>query len=335
MRAIVLVGGEATRMRPLSWRTPKQLMPVVHQPLLERLLRHLAAHGTRRATLALMRRNEAISDALGDGARLGLCLDYAYEEQPLGSGGAIAAAAAGWEEQFLVVNGDIVTDLDIRAMLEAHRSRGAELSIALHEVDDPSPFGVVALGEDDRIVRFVEKPPRESAPSRLINAGVWLFEPSLLEEMDATRFNRVEDGLFPHLASGGRAIYGFRSGAYWRDVGTPQSLLAANLERCEPASAVAAGVELAPGGGVEQPCVIGPGSRIEEGALVSRSLLWEDVHVGARATVLDSVLAPGVTVEPGAHVERSIVAHGATVEAGARLEDASVEPGEHYAAGAR
>jgi mannose-1-phosphate guanylyltransferase len=332
MRAIVLVGGEATRMRPLSRRTPKQLMPVLHRPLLEHLLGHLAQHGVDAVTLAMLHRNEAIREALGDGSALGIHLDYAYEDTPLGSGGAIARTAAGWDEPFLVCNGDIITDLDVTAMIRAHRERGALLSISLHEVDDPSSFGVVVLGEGDRITRFVEKPPRDEAPSHLINAGTWLFEPSLLAEMDATRFNRVEDELFPRLAADGRALFGFRSDAYWIDVGRPEALRMVNLDRVDDRSALGANVRIADGARVEAPVVIGRGSSVERGALVTRSLLWDDVRVEADAVVRDSVLATGARVERGAVVERAVVAHGAVVAAGTRLVDASIEPGERFEA---
>ena len=327
MRAIVLVGGEATRMRPLSLRTPKQLMPVAHRPLIEHLLGQLARHGVTDVTLAMMRRNEAIRNALRDGAHLGLHIDYAYEEAPLGSGGAIASAAAGWREPFLVCNGDIITDLDIGAMIDAHRASGAQLSISLHEVEDPSPFGVVALDGAGRITRFVEKPPRDQAPSRLINAGTWLFEPELLAEMDATRFNRVEDELFPRLAAAERAICGFRSDGYWIDVGRPEALLRVNLDRTSEEAALGDDVGVHEAARIERPVVIGAGSRIASGAVVSRSLLWERVRVGSDAVVRDSVIASDAVIEDGAHVEHAVVGHGATVGAGSRLIGGTVDPG--------
>src|SRR5262249_33820683 len=162
----------------------------------------------------------AVQAALGDGSRLGLSLEYAYEDTPLGSGGAIAMIAGGWDETFLVCNGDIVTDLDLSGMLAAHRERGAELSISLYEVEDPSPFGVPDRG-GAALRRFVEKPPREPAPSRSINSGFCLFEPSLLADMDASRFNRVEDELFPTVCAQGRPVYGYQHAGYWADVGNP------------------------------------------------------------------------------------------------------------------
>jgi mannose-1-phosphate guanylyltransferase len=333
MKAIVLVGGEGTRLRPLTWRTPKQLVPVLNRPLLDHLLLHLRGHGIEGVTLAMTRRSDAIHDAFGDGSRLGLALEYAYEDTPLGSGGAIASIAGGWTETFLVCNGDIVTDLDLTAMIESHRERSAELSISLHEVEDPSPFGVVDADEHGLIHRFVEKPPREQAPSRLINAGTWIFEPSVLREMDATQFNRVEDTLFPALCAAQRPIYGFHRPSFWADVGNSQALLNVNLAL---ADGVVTGdeTEAAPDASIGAPSVIGRGCRIDPGARVAESLLWDDVHVATGAVVERSILATGVRIGAGAHINNAVIAHEATVAPGARVAGKAIEPGVAISGGA-
>ena len=346
MRAIVLAGGEGTRMRPLTRRTPKPLVPLLNRPLLEHLLLHLRDHGFDQITLALTQRAEAIQQAFGRGERLGLALEYAYEDPPRGSGGAIAMVASSWAETFLVCNGDIITDLDLSGMLAAHRSRGAELSISLYEVDDPSPFGVADIDETGRIRRFVEKPPRELTPSRFVNSGSWLFEPSLLTEIDAARFNRVEDELFPRLCQQGRPVYGYRHAGYWADVGNPAALLRVNLDLV--GSAVPArlpalppmegvllgdGTVIAPGAHVAGPAVIGARSHIGAGATVARSVLWDDVTIGAGAIVRGSTIASGVVIGGDAEVIDSVIAHDATVEPGARLSGVSVEPATAIAAG--
>jgi mannose-1-phosphate guanylyltransferase len=362
MRAIVLVGGEGTRLHPLTLRTPKQLVPVLNRPLLDHLLLHLKAHGITSITLAMTRRSEAVRAAFGDGSHLGVALEYAYEETPLGSGGAIASIAAGWEESFLVCNGDIITDLDLSAFIEAHRSRGAELSISLYEVDDPSAFGVVALDAQSRIRRFIEKPRREEAPSRLINAGFWLFEPSLLKELDGTQFNRVEDALFPALAATGRSIFGYHRQGYWKDVGNPDAYRLVNLELLGgayparlpagwPAGAVATdgahidsttrisapvlvgrGTLIGPGALVIGPAVIGAACSIGANAEVSGSVLWDDVTVEETAQVTSSIVATGVRIGPGARVEAAVVGHGATVPPGAHVPPgARVDPDTVYA----
>ncbi|RLT42723.1 MAG: NDP-sugar synthase [Chloroflexi bacterium] len=334
MRAIVLAGGEGTRMRPLTWRTPKPLVPLLNRPLLDQLLLHLRDHGFDQITLALTQRAEAIQQSFGSGDRLGLALEYAYEDTPLGSGCAIAMIAAGWDETFLVCNGDIITDLDLTAMLVSHRERAAELSISLYQVDDPSPFGVADLDEGGRIRRFVEKPPRELAPSLFINSGSWLFEPTLLADMDASRFNRAEDELFPNVCAQGRPVYGYMHAGYWADVGNPAALLRVNLDlvrqKTPDGVLLDEGVAIDLGGYVESPVVIGAQSRIASGAIVARSVLWDDVTIETGATVRGSMIASGVVIGAHAEVIDSVIAHGAIVEAGAHLTGVAIEPATDF-----
>ncbi len=344
MRAIVLVGGEGTRLRPLTWRTPKQLVSVLNRPLLDHLLLHLRAHGVDRVTLALTRRSDLIQRAYEDGARLGLALDYAYEETPLGSGGAIASIAQGWDEPFFVCNGDIITDLDLSAMWRSHQERGAVLSISLFEVEDPSAFGVADLGEGFRIRRFVEKPKREDAPSLLINSGTWIFDPSLITQMDPTTFHRVEERLFPDLCNAGKPVFGFdHSGGYWGDIGNPMALLRVNLDLVQgaiPARLIGVPVThgvlvdatatIDDGARIEGPAVIGAGTVVARGARVTSSVLWDGVHVGANAVVRGSTVATGARIGAGATVENAVIAHDAVVPAGAAVRGASVEPGTTF-----
>lgn len=350
MRAIVLVGGEGTRLRPLTWRTPKALVPVLGRPLLEHLLLNLKQHGVDSVILAMTHRSEAIRSEFGDGERLGLSIDYAYEDTPLGSGGAIAATASTWrnaeggpwDESFLVVNGDIITDLDITAMLRHHREKSAVLSLSLHEVEDPSPFGVVDIDADTQIHRFVEKPKAEEAPSRLINAGTWIFEPRLIDMLDPTTFNRVEDGLFPSLCAAGEPVFGFHRPAYWGDVGNAEALLRVNLDMVTGLVASPAASPTGPAiyidetstieddAHLEGPVVVGAGCTIRAGATVTRSLLWDGVTVETEADVRDSILATGVTVGTAAQVAESVVAHGAAIAPNTALQGERIEPAEAW-----
>jgi len=342
VRAIILVGGAGTRLRPLTWRTPKQLVPVLNRPLLEHLLLHLRDHNITRITLAMTERTEAIRTTFGDGAALDIQLDYAYEDTPLGSGGAIASAAQGWDEPFLVCNGDIITNIDLTAMIAFHRQHNAELTIHLHEVEDPSGFGVAVTAPDGRITRFIEKPPKGTAPSRLINAGNWLFQPSLLAEMDPTTFNRVEDGRFPSLCDAARPIYGFNQPVYWKDVGNAEALRTVNLDLVAgsipdriPADTqgvlIGSDTHIA-AASIEQPTVIGSGCRIESDVVISRSVIWDNVTIESGTTVTDSIIASGATVGPAVKIDRSVIAHGAQIGAGAQLIDVSVEPDEQVEA---
>ncbi|MEI6136399.1 MAG: NDP-sugar synthase, partial [Chloroflexota bacterium] len=207
------------------------------------------------------------------------------------------------------------------------------------EVDDPSPFGVADLDAAGRIQRFVEKPPRELAPSRFINSGSWLFEPSLLADMDASRFNRVEDELFPNVCAQGRPVYGYMHAGYWADVGNPAALLRVNLDlvrqKTPDGVLLDEGVAIDLGGYVEAPVVIGARARIASGAIVARSVLWDDVTIETGATVRGSTIASGVVIGAHAEVIDSVIAHGAIVEAGAHLTGVAIEPAPNVAEAAR
>src|SRR5262249_35955392 len=204
MPPLLLAGGKATRLRPLTERTPKAMTPLLGRPFLEHLLAWLAKYEIRDVTLLLGYLPDPIRAYFGDGHRLGMKLEYLVEEEPLGSGGAIKQLEPYLTEPFFALNADIFVDMDLDAMAEAHARAGAALSIAVTEVDDPSPYGVAALDEGGWIRFFVEKPKREDAPSRLINAGVWLFSPEAVGLVAADRFTMVEQDLFPQLAEAGR-----------------------------------------------------------------------------------------------------------------------------------
>jgi mannose-1-phosphate guanylyltransferase len=329
MDAIVLAGGEGTRLRPLTEQRPKGLAPILGRPLLGLLLDHLRRHGVERVVLALTRgpASAAIVHALGDdptlggtlaGGAPGLELRFAFEDTPLGSGGAIANAATllgATSDPVLVCNGDLVSDLDLSAMLAAHRAQRAELTIALCEVAEPSRFGVAALDAAGRITTFVEKPRPGTEPSNLANAGFWLFSDSLIAAMDGQAFNRVEDVLFPDLVKACRAVFGWRHAGYWRDVGTPEAYREAVMDALDRASPQAAASNW-----------LDPSARIEASATVRHSAIGARSIVGSGATVLDSVLWEDVRVGTEARVARSVLGAGFEVPAGAVIEDACLVP---------
>jgi mannose-1-phosphate guanylyltransferase len=309
MKAVVLVGGFGTRLRPLTLSTPKQMLPVVHRPMIERVVEHLGAHGVDLAILSLGYRPDAFVDAYPSGRCAGVDLHYAVEPEPLDTAGAIrfAARAAGIAERFLVVNGDVLTDLDVTALIAAHERSGAEGSIALHRVEDPSAFGVVPTEADGRVTAFIEKPPRDKAPTDLINAGTYVFEPSVIDRIGPGRVN-VERVTFPAMVADG-TLYAFDGDTYWIDAGTPATYLAANLD-------LVAGTRGAPEAGVHSDAVAA--------GEVERSILGAGARVEAGASVRGSVVLAGATLRPGAVVHDAIVGPGATIEAGAVLEEGSV-----------
>lgn len=311
MRAVVLVGGFGTRLRPLTNEVPKQMLPVVGLTMLERVVRTLGSHGVTEAVLSLGFRPDVFIEAYPDGECGGVALHYAVEPEPLDTAGAVrfAARSAGIDETFLVVNGDVLTDLDVRRLWDFHHETGAEATIALTPVDDPSRYGVVPIDEVGRVIEFVEKPPPGTAPTNWINAGTYVLEPSVIDRIDEGRKVSIERETFPALVADG-SLFAQCSDAYWLDAGTPATYLQAQLDlidgtRAEE-SAVAASAEVDPS------------------ATVDHSVLMADVVVGNGAVVSGSVLMPGVTVGPGAHIIDSIVATGAMVGPDSRIESLSV-----------
>lgn len=327
MRAVVLVGGLGTRLRPLTSSTPKQMLPVAGRPMIERVLASLRPHGVDDAVLSLGYQPTAFTEAYPDGRCAGVDVHYAEEPEPLDTAGAIrfAAESAGIRERFLVVNGDVITDLDVSALVAFHERAGAEATIALTKVDDPSHFGVVPTDGDGRVTAFVEKPPVDEAPTDLINAGYYVFEPSVLDRIPGDRPVNVERETFPAMVADG-TLFALADPAYWLDVGTVERYLQANLDvldgvrpvtSAEPGRAIVDGEALAP-------VLLGEGSCIRTGAVVGRSVIGAGAVVGDGARVEGSVLLPGARVGDDAIVRDSVLGAGSSVGRRAVLDGYAV-----------
>ena len=321
MRAVVLVGGVGSRLRPLTLSVPKPMLPVGHRPIIERLVANLVRGGVTDVTLALGFRPEPFLDAFPDGTCAGARLHYAVEPEPLDTAGAIrfAAEASGIDETFVVANGDVLTDLDIAALVEFHRLRRALATIHLTAVEDPSSFGVVGTDDNGRVEQFVEKPAPGTAPSNLINAGTYVLEPEVLARIAEGQRSSIERVTFPALAAEDR-LYAMATTDYWIDTGRPDLYRSANLDilrgrrafdRCEP---------------LERGAHVAPTARISD------SLVAAGATVSAGAELVDSVALGGASIGEDASVTGSTVM--GTVGTGARLAgcvigaNAVVEPGE-------
>lgn len=323
MRAVVLVGGFGTRLRPLTLSTPKQMLPVVDRPMIEWVLAELNRHGVDDAVLALGYRPDAFAARYSDGVCAGVRLHYAVEPEPLDTAGAIrfAAADAGIDGRFVVVNGDVLTDLDLTALVAFHDARGGEGTIALHRVADPSAFGVVPTDADGRVQAFVEKPPPGEAPTDLINAGTYVLEPQVLDRIAGGRRVSIEREVFPAMVADGALYACDDGGAYWRDTGTPRQYLDAMLDIVEgrrpalgpPPPAVHPDASV---GGEVDGAVVMAGAAVAAGAVVRRSAVLPGAVVGAGALVEDSIVGPGAVVGPDARVRDGSVI-GDDVEVGA------------------
>ena len=335
MKAVVLVGGFGTRLRPLTLTTPKQMLPILHRPMIEHVIEHLASHGIEEAVLSLGFKPDAFTDAYPGGVCAGVKLHYAIEPEPLDTAGAIRFAAldAGIAERFVVVNGDVLTDLDLGALVAFHDEHGGEGTIALHEVDDPSAFGVVPTEADGKVIAFVEKPPRDEAPTNLINAGTYVLEASVLDRIAGGRKVSIEREVFPDMVADG-TLYAMSGDTYWIDTGTPTKYLQAQMDLLrgvrtgEKIEGAHASAEIADGATVLR-TVVGAGAVVEAGATVKGSVVMAGAHIGADAVVERAIVGPRAVVGARARVDDvAVLGADSTVGHDLRVSGGTVGVGE-------
>jgi len=337
--ALVLVGGEGTRLRPLTYSVPKPMLPIVERPMIARVIEWLALHGVTRAVFSLGYQSDIFVQAFPAGRWAGVELHYVVEPEPLDTAGAIlfGAVQAGLDDETLiVVNGDVLTDLDVASLVAFHFGHGGEATIALTPVEDPSAYGVVPVDDRGRVLAFIEKPPRDEAPTNLINAGTYVLEPAALRRIASGRRVSIEREVFPALVGDG-ALFAMASDAYWLDTGTPERYLQAQLDvlrGLRPLVLLPECLELLPGVHVAPSAVLegqaGGNAFVGDSAVVARGGRVEDTVVGASArveagaVVTGSVLLPGAVVCEGARVEGSLVGPRALIGAGAVLAELCV-----------
>ena len=338
MQALVLAGGAGTRIQPLTLTTPKPVMPLAGRPFLTFMLDWAHSHGVDEVILSCGFMSDEVKAVLGD-IYDGMRLRHVTEDEPLGTAGPVRLAydQGLLEERLLVLNGDVLTDIDLTAELAQHERTGARATLALYPVDDTSSYGVVPTDEEGQVTEFIEKGGGE-APTNRINAGAYVLEREVVESIPEGRAVSFELEVFPSLV--GNGLYGYDAAGYWIDIGTPERYLEATWDllagrvhstlppRDETGSLVYANCLLS-GAHVGPQSVLGHHCSVGTDARVERSVLLERVHVGADAAVVESVLADGVRVGERARIgPRALVGAGAIIEADAVLpSDARVEPG--------
>jgi mannose-1-phosphate guanylyltransferase len=322
MKALVLVGGFGTRLRPITYEIPKQLIPLAGRPMLYHVIEQLPAD-TEEVIFASGYKSDVVAAFLRDHPPR-LPARCVAETEPLGTGGGLLNAAAGLTDPFFFLNSDVIADVDLGALAAFQGRHGGVGSMTLTEVADPSPYGVVAMAPGDRIERFVEKPKIEEAPSRWINAGLSIWRREVLELIPRGRPVSWEQEIVPQLL--GRGVYGFQARGYWEDAGTPDRLLHAQRllfdgGRGGPGTlpkgshgqgpvALGAGVEAR--GATFGPYVhLDPGVHVGVGAHVANSIVMEGSEIGDGASVTDSVLGPRVRISPGTTVHHQVLGVGA------------------------
>jgi len=315
LQAVILVGGQGTRLRPLTATRPKPMMPLFDRPMVAHQIDHLVRYGVREVVFSCGYRPDALEAHFGDGSAFGVRLRYVVDPKPLGTAGAVANALPAFDhlDDVLVLNGDILTDLDLEEFQAAHVASNAAATIALTPVEDPSAYGLVRLREDRSVDAFLEKPgPEQLIPGEpfLINAGTYLLSHDVIGMIPVGVACSIEREIFPRVADD-RRLYGYPSDVYWRDIGTPQSYLDAHRDMLQGA---------VPTAHVAGEAYIGPGAVVEDGARISeRSCISAGCTVGTGAAVVGSVLGARTTIGADAVIEGCVLGEGVEVGAGARL----------------
>jgi NDP-sugar pyrophosphorylase family protein len=332
MRAVILAGGEGTRLRPLTLTTPKPVVPVVDRPFLRHQLDLLAGAGVRDVVFSVAYRPERVAAVFGDGSAFGMRIRYAVEETPLGTGGAVRHALDLLDERTIVLNGDVLTDVDLPGVVAAHEARRASATILLTPVANPSAYGLVETDPDGRVRRFLEKPRPDQVTTDTINAGVYVIETRVLEMMEPAVNVSIERVFFPALLARGDLVLGPVHRGYWIDIGTPEKYLQVHRDilggrfevplDAEPRAGgfVHRAAAVAPGALLDAPFFVGPGCRVDAGArLGPDAVLVAEVAVEAGARVRDSVLWRGVRVGAEADVEGCLLGPGVRLGRSSRL----------------
>lgn len=317
MQAVVLVGGFGTRLRPLTLTTPKPLLPIANVRQLEHLVAALGTAGVTEVVLAIGFKPEPFFEAFPDGTCAGISLHYAVEPEPLDTAGAVAFAArhAGVSDTFIVMNGDIMCDVDLGQLVEFHKSKGAEGTVHLTPVADPSQYGVVETDDHGWVRRFVEKPTPGQTTSNLVNAGTYVLEPSVLSRIPEGQRLSIERVVFPAMVKDG-TLAAMATNDYWIDTGLPSTYLRANLD-------------LIDGTRTRILASVGPQSHVHSSASITHSVIGEAAIVEEGCIIVDSVILPGAHIGPRVRVERSLVM--GTVGAEASLTDCVIGIDAHVA----
>ncbi|WP_317996947.1 NDP-sugar synthase [Vulcanimicrobium alpinum] len=319
---MILAGGMSTRLYPLTKEVPKPIVPVAGEPISGHVMRWLSSHGYDEVAINVFYLAEKVEAAFGDGSGFGVALHYLREPELTGSAGGLKQMEGWFDETFVVVGCDDLTNADIGGLVRFHKERKALATIGLLEVEDVDQYGVVLLDRDGRITGFQEKPPKGTEQSKLANTGIYVFEPAIFDRIPAKTFYDFGKQVFPELLADGLPFYGMQlHGAYWRDVGTPEEYRRANADVLTGAVRITG----------ERATGVPPSAQVERDAEIAGAVrVGERVRIGAGARIVGpSVVGDDAVVGAGALVERTIVWNGARIGAGAVLRDAIV--GERYA----
>lgn len=352
MKAIIIAGGLGTRLRPLTYNTPKPIVPVVNRPFIVHQIEHLVKHGVDEIILSLHYLPDEIKKILGDGRQWGIKINYSIEEHPLGTAGAVKNADKFFDSGPMVIfNGDVLTDINISKVVNFHREKRARVTLTLTEVEDPTPFGLILTDKEGRVTKFIEKPGWNVVTAKTINAGIYVVDPKIFANVPKGKEHSFERELYPALLEKGEPIFGFLSKAYWIDIGNPEKYKEAHqaILRGEVAVKIFGtriegkiwlGKDTHPDPKVKLlgPCIIGErvklgretevkdyvviGDRVTIGehCLLDRAIVWKGTRLGKHVMLSDCIIGQDCLIEDEVVIDRGVVlADGSVIKKGTRI----------------
>ncbi|OGO19894.1 MAG: hypothetical protein A2Z15_04735 [Chloroflexi bacterium RBG_16_50_11] len=345
MKAVILVGGPGMRLRPLTENRPKPIVPVLNRPFLEHTLAHLKQFGIEDVILAMSYLPDAIQEYFGDGERCGMRLTYCVEKEPLGTAGAVKNAAEYLDRSFVVLNGDdVFVELNLHEAFAFHSEKKAKATIFLTRVENPSAFGVVETDANQKVQRFIEKPPPGTETTHWINAGGYILEPEVLEHVPEGKHYMFEKGLFPLLLEIGEPVYGYHYERYWLDMGTPQKYFTLNMDlimskvkspllpdynnneiyysknisvhstaKIIPPVVIDDGCKIGRSVRIKGPAVLGQGCHIQEGASLEKVILWDNAVIGRNSRLYQCIISNDTVIGDNQEMQNSVITPSSTV----------------------
>jgi NDP-sugar pyrophosphorylase family protein len=332
IKAFILAGGKGARLRPLVLHTPKPIVPLANIPFLFFQIDHIKRAGITEIILSLSYQPRKITDIFGDGMRYGVTMRYTHEDLPLGTAGALKAAGNLIDDTLIVLNGDVLTDINLLDILKYHRTKKAEATIAITRVMNPGGYGLIEANPKGRVVRFTEKPPEDEITGDTVNAGIYVLEPSVLDRIPTGRPQSLERELFPAMVQDGAKVYAYLTQGFWQDIGNPEKYLEATYgiisgrtslprypqKACPPNNWEKNQVSIDSFSILDGKCII------KKGVTIENSVLGEGCRVEEGALIKDSVIWTGTRVLPNARIERAIIGRQCHIGEGARLRPGCV-----------
>lgn len=359
MKAVVLAGGVGTRLKPLTYKRPKPLIPIAGEPCIDYMIKSLVSAGFKRIIVTTGYMSDTMIKSIGDGKKFGASILYAFEESPAGTAGAVKNVEEFLDNTFVVASGDVLADVDIKALYDYHREKNAVATMALTKVENATEFGIVGLDEDNRIIKFKEKPKEEEIFSNLVNAGIYILEPEVIDYIPEDQMFDFSKNVFPLLLENDRPIYGAVISGLWMDIGRPSDVLKATFEvvdrngkemtiqdvSIEGKIIIGEGVALEKDVKIKGPCYIGNGIEVGRNSVLERACIYNNVRIdrgvniqnsiimsgsslGWRCELINSIVSNNCTLEDDVKLKDSVIGEGVTVKKHSVMSEANISPSE-------